>query len=100
MKHRILPLFYLSGFTLTLTLNCCTPELDIPEPDAGNADLSRVIAIGGDYMAGYQDGALYLDGQERCLPALLARQFAYAGGGAFRQVTMPDNSGLGWNVKP
>ena len=51
-------------------------------------------------MAGYQDGALYHDGQARCIPALLARQFALAGGGDFRQNLLSDNNGFGWNSKP
>lgn len=51
-------------------------------------------------MAGYQDGALYRDGQRHSLPALLARQFEVVGGGKFNQNLMPDNSGLGLNSKP
>jgi lysophospholipase L1-like esterase len=78
----------------------CKPNLDIPEPASGDANFSKSIAIGGDYMAGYQDGALYRDGQERSIPALLARQFALAGGGDFKQGLLPDNNGFGWNSKP
>ncbi len=77
----------------------CTPKLDVPKPDGGTADFSKTIAIGGNYMAGYQDGALYLKGQKLCLPALLAEQFKLAGGGAFGQALMPDNEGLGMNDK-
>ena len=32
-------------------LSSCTPELDIPEPSAGEANFSKTIAIGGNYMA-------------------------------------------------
>jgi hypothetical protein len=78
----------------------CKPDLTAPDPQPGTADFSRTIAIGGDYMAGYQDGALYMDGQRLSLPALLAAQFKLAGGGNFSQPLMPDNSGLGMNARP
>ncbi|MCH8319143.1 MAG: hypothetical protein IIA88_11735, partial [Bacteroidetes bacterium] len=78
----------------------CTPKLDIPEPDPGRADFSKVVAIGGNYLAGYQDGALYYNGQRFSIPALLAEQFKLVGGGIFNQPFMPDNSGLGLNSKP
>ena len=79
--------------------NACTPKLDIPIPDAGNADFSKTVAIGGNYMAGYQDGALYQKGQELSIPALLTEQFKLVGGSSFNQALMPDNKGLGLNSK-
>ena len=87
----------LSSFAL---FNGCTPKLDIPKPSAGSADFTKTIAIGGDYMAGYQNDALYLKGQQLSIPALLTGQFKLAGGGAFNQGLMPDNNGLGLNSKP
>lgn len=78
----------------------CKPNLDVPEPASGDADFSKTISVGGDFMAGYQDGALYHDGQMRCIPALLARQFTLAGGGEFHQNLLSDNNGFGWNSKP
>jgi len=78
----------------------CTPDLSNPEPQPGTANFSKVIAIGGNFMAGYQDGALYMDGQFRSLPALMCRQFEFVGGGTFSQNIIASNSGLGWNSKP
>jgi hypothetical protein len=78
----------------------CKPHLDVPTPSQGNADFTKSISIGGDFMAGYQDDALFHDGQARCIPALLARQFSLAGGGDFHQVLLADNNGFGWNSKP
>ncbi len=91
-----------SFFLLAATLFAlgCKPNLDIPEPASGDANFSKSIAIGGNYMSGYQDGALYKDGQTRSIPALLAIQFALAGGGEFNQVLVSDNNGFGWNLKP
>jgi len=91
---------FFSLFISLVFLNSCTPKLDVPSPNAGNADFSKTIAIGGDYMAGYQNDALYLKGQKLSIPALLAEQFKLVGGGAFNQHLMPDNNGLGLNSKP
>ena len=89
----------ISLFCCIAIFNACTPKLDVPTPDAGNADFSKTVAIGGNYMAGYQDGALYQKGQMLSIPALLAEQFKLVGGSSFNQALMPDNEGLGINSK-
>ncbi|OFY87125.1 MAG: hypothetical protein A3F72_16595 [Bacteroidetes bacterium RIFCSPLOWO2_12_FULL_35_15] len=86
-------------FNFLFLITYCTPKLDIPEPSAGDANFSKTIAVGGNFMAGYQDGALYQKGQELSIPALLARQFKLVGGPLFNQALMPDNNGLGLNSK-
>lgn len=91
---------------LTLFLSCliliegCTPKLDIPEADGGSVDFTKTVAIGGNYMAGYQNGALSEKGQRLSITALLTTQFKLVGGGVFHQALMPDNNGLGLNAKP
>jgi hypothetical protein len=87
-------------FSATVLLATCKPKLDIPTPGAGDADFTKSVAIGGDFMAGYQDGALYADGQDRCIPAQLGRQFSLCGGNDFSQQLFSNNSGIGWNPKP
>jgi hypothetical protein len=87
-------------FSFCLILSSCVPKLDIPEPSAGSADFSKTVAIGGDFMAGYQDDALFMKGQKLCVPALLAEQFKLVGGTMFNQALMPDNNGLGLSSKP
>ncbi|MCP4980501.1 MAG: G-D-S-L family lipolytic protein [Gammaproteobacteria bacterium] len=59
------------------------------DADPGSADFSTFIAVGDSLTAGYADAALYRHGQENSFPAILAQQFALAGGGAFRQPLMP-----------
>ena len=59
------------------------------DPDPGSADFSTFVAIGDSLTAGYKDSALYRDGQKDSFPAILAQQFALAGGGAFTQPLMP-----------
>jgi hypothetical protein len=86
---------------VVLGLAACTPELDMPEPQQGSADFSKTLAIGGGFLSGYQDGALNDDGQNKSLPALLARQFSYANarGGIFYQTAIQSPEGFGWNLK-
>lgn len=62
----------------------------IPGPvtgDPGALNLSNYVAIGNSLTAGFQDGAMYTDGQEQSFPALLAKQFQTegVGGGEFGQ---------------
>ena len=95
MKYSIITSFLAFCFFLS----ACTPELDMPKPNAGDANFSKMIAVGGNYLAGYQDGALYEKGQRLSIPALLAEQFKLVGGPVFNQALMPDNKGLGVNSK-
>jgi len=70
---------------------------------SGTADFSNFVAVGNTLTAGYTDGALFLAGQKNSLPNILAKQFALAGGGEFKQPLMSDNLGgllLGGNVIP
>lgn len=66
---------------------------EVPALTAGSADFSNYVAIGASFSAGYTDGALFRAGQQNSFPALLAQQFALAGGGSFNQPLMNDNFG-------
>ncbi len=96
INFRISSLALLTG----ILLSNCKPDLSNPDPQPGNANFTKVIAVGGNFMAGYQDGALYGDAQYKSLPALLCRQFEMAGGGSFTQNYITGADGLGWNSKP
>ena len=89
---------FISVFTLLIVCSCI-PKPDIPDPDSGTADLIKTIAVGGNYLTGYQDGAIFNEGQQHSIPALLAEQFALAGGGDFNQPLLPENLGFGLNSK-
>lgn len=96
---RFIP-YIVFGVAATAFVVSCTPELSNPDPQPGEANFTKVIAIGGDFMAGYQDGALFMDGQQKSLPALMGRQFELVGGGSFNQNYVAAGSSLGWNSKP
>src|SRR5436190_17313495 len=85
---------------LIIFLSACKPDLDIPVPTAGEANFSKTIAVGDNFLSGYQDGALFRKGQLFSTPALLARQFTATGGGNFILPLMNDDYGLGLNPKP
>jgi len=64
------------------------------DADAGNADFSTFVTVGDSLTAGYADSALYRHGQVNSYPAIMAQQFALAGGGAFAQpLRLPEATG-------
>lgn len=67
-----------------LTENPLPGETDFAG-DAGSLDLSVYVSLGASITGGTMDNALYSHGQANSFPALLARQFAAEGGGAFNQ---------------
>ncbi len=90
---------FISIFFLALLVSVsCEQEVIVAEPpvvvppepitgDPGTADFSKFIAIGNSFVAGVQGGALFTDGQNNSLPAIMAKQFAVTGvgGGVFNQ---------------
>jgi hypothetical protein len=98
---------------LLLSLGACEQELIVttpPEVDstnvvlvdcegaaAGTASFSKFVAIGSSYVAGFQAGALFDDGQNNSLAAILNKQFECVGApAAFKQPTI--NTPLGFNI--
>lgn len=65
----------------------------IPNYTSGTADFSTYVAIGNSLTAGFSDAALFMEGQDKSFPNILATQFALAGGGSFNQPLMNDNLG-------
>ena len=76
----------------------CELSVDEFQPSAGELDLSSYVALGDSYSAGYTDGALGHESQLQSLPAILAQQFALAGGGEFKQPLMPVGTSVGTTV--
>jgi hypothetical protein len=80
-----------------MALSGCVPKQDIPVPSSGSADFSRTVVLGGSELAGYQDGALYREGQEAAIGRLVQQQLQTAGAAAFQQHLLPENGGFGLN---
>ncbi len=97
---RSLKLHFSILLSILFIITSCTPDLEGTDPTPGDADFSKSVAIGGNYLSGYQHGALFQKGQKLSIPALLAEQFKLVGGGSFPQALMPDDNGIGLNTKP
>jgi len=91
---------YFLILNFSFLISSCTPEIDAPKPASGDADFTKTIAMGGNYMSGYQDGALYLKGQQFSIAALIAKQLELVGAEHFNQSLMPDDKGLGLRARP
>lgn len=81
---------------LLFTVSCKTDfDTDVSSVavTSGEANFSKYIALGNSLTSGYRDNALYIDGQNESYPSMIAKQMQLAGGGAFKQPMMPNNSG-------
>lgn len=83
--------FFISAVLLSTVYSCKPKELST-EITAGDIDATRYVAIGGSATAGFMDDALYAEGQENSLGAILAKQFDLIGGESFHQPLMPNTS--------
>ncbi len=75
------------------------PPADTSCQDAtpGSANFTKFVAVGNSFVAGFQAGALFDEGQNNSLAAILNKQFECVGASAtFNQPTI--NSPLGYNI--
>ena len=80
-----------------------TPAVVVPLPPpcegatAGTASFTKFVAVGNSFVAGFQAGALFTEGQSNSLPAILNKQFECVGSpAAFVQPTI--NTPHGFNI--
>jgi len=90
MKTNFKKIVYFSAAALMVA--ACKPKESETEYSAGDLNLSNFVAIGGTSTSGYMDDALYREGQENSLGAILAKQFEIVGGGSFYQPFVAENS--------
>ncbi|MDI5889118.1 SGNH/GDSL hydrolase family protein [Flavobacterium yafengii] len=68
---------------------------------SGTASVSKYVALGDSYAAGFSDNALFIAAQQGSYANIISQQFALIGGGEFKTPLMADNVGgllLGGNV--
>jgi len=75
LKYKERFIHLLVVVTIIGLLFSCKAEIDPPTLSAGDADFSSLVAIGGDFLAGYENGALSREGQQNSIPQLLSLQF-------------------------
>ena len=85
-------------FLFCLLLTRCKPEISKPTVNGGRADFTRVVALGDDFFAGYQDDALYNEAQHYSIPNLIAGQIKLVTQFNFNQPTITNEVGI--NSKP
>ena len=83
---------------LAIGLVSCEPEFENAVTDegfydAGDADFSTYVSLGGSITAGTADGTIYQSAQENSYPSIVAQQFGFVGGGDFTQPLMSDDIG-------
>ena len=95
MKKIIISTIAVSALLFTVT--SCKTDFDTDVRDIqvtkGDADFSRYISLGNSLTSGYRDAALYSSGQNESYPSMIAAQMQLAGGGAFKQPLMPNDTG-------
>jgi hypothetical protein len=85
---------YISALVGAFALGACTYDFPVQEiPTTGQAEFTKLVAVGNSLTAGFMDGALYTAGQNNSYPAVIARQAAILGGGAFTQPAVNSNNG-------
>ena len=94
MKKIIISTLAVSALLFTTS---CKTDFDTDVKDIavtnGEANFSKYVALGNSLTSGFRDNALYIDGQNESYPLILSNQMKLAGGGAFKQPMMPNNSG-------
>jgi hypothetical protein len=75
----------------------CKPKYENPEASKGEIDPTRFVMIGGAHSSGYMNDALYYDGQQNSLAALISNQLSLVGGNIINQPLVNTNSvGIGF----
>jgi len=88
---------FATTFVIVVLIASCQKEADVDR--LGEVDFSRPAAIGGRMMAGYHNGALYPQGQQKAIPQLLFDQIEQYGAGTFETPVMTKEEGIGINPK-
>jgi hypothetical protein len=99
---------YILLIAIAMTQSCNQEVITLEEPvipedtscedaSAGTANFTKFVAIGNSFVAGFQAGALFTNGQNNSLAAILNKQFECVDAPAtFKQPTI--GASLGWNL--
>lgn len=86
------------GLAIVSLAASCKPEISTEPTGTNTADFSKYIAIGNSLTAGFADGGLYLEGQQKSFPLLLSEKMKAHGGGDFASpfFTADQSNGSGY----
>lgn len=88
------------GYLGLLALSSCKPTLQEFQPNAGQADFSSVVVLGGSYLSGYTNGGLSARSDSFSIPALMHRSLQQLGAPALRAARVGVQGGIGLHSKP
>ena len=77
--RRSIHLVIIVAVTLAALISC-KPKYEKPSISKGEIDPTRFVMIGGGHVAGYMNDALYYEGQQNSLAALISSQLEKVGG--------------------
>jgi len=80
--------------SMIFIVNGCKTDFKPITPTTGNANFNNCIFIGGDFMAGYSNGALSSDMQHNSIPDLLWLKISSVSSGSFGHHYITDGYGL------
>ncbi|MDQ3192995.1 MAG: SGNH/GDSL hydrolase family protein [Bacteroidota bacterium] len=95
----IKPIYFILILLLISFVNSCKPKPNLPEAKPGSADFTSMAFIGGTYFSGYQDGALYKEGQENSIPAILAKQIELINNHSLNAALLDESISIGLTFK-
>ncbi len=85
MKKHSTSYIYIAGLCILLGFCiACNPEIE-SDINLGHLNVQQYVAIGDGYTAGYNNNALYLDGQLFSFPRLFSNQLSKVSNLGFRQ---------------
>lgn len=83
----------LIAFVLIVATSCTYTFPEDEVPTSGNADFTKVVAVGNSLTAGFMNGALYNEGQANSFANIVAMQMMAVGGGSFNQPDINSENG-------
>ncbi|MBK0402013.1 hypothetical protein I5M27_03390 [Adhaeribacter sp. BT258] len=72
-------LYLIPGLALSVLAVSCQPDIEAPDTNSADLNLTRYVAYGDYITAGFMNGGLSRESQQNAYPAILAKQFALFG---------------------
>lgn len=88
------------AFGVLVFLSACKPSENVFQIQAGEANFSKMVVLGGSYLSGYTHGGLSARSDSFSIPALFNRSLQTLGAPSLRHARVNASNGIGWHTKP
>jgi hypothetical protein len=88
------------AFAVMVFLAACKPTENVFQTQAGEANFSKMLVLGGSYLSGYTHGGLSARSDSFSIPALFNRSLQTLGAPTLRHARVNASNGIGWHTKP